>query len=129
MRVISMKKQKISKQTSNNYEANFSDIDENIDYDDYIRNKKQSEYEKSLEEEKDVTKQTISEKRKESRKRIAITKEKEDLARKNLKETPPEKNDIKALIIAAFLTLGLPTIIILLIIFGVGYLVFKLMGM
>lgn len=129
MRVISMKKQKISKQTSNNYEANFSDIDENIDYDDYIRNKKQSEYEKSLEEEKDVTKQTISEKRKESRKRIAITKEKEDLARKNLKETPLEKNDIKALIIAAFLTLGLPTIIILLIIFGVGYLVFKLMGM
>ena len=124
-----MKKQKISKQISNNYEANFSDIDENIDYDDYIRNKKQSEYEKSLEEEKDVTKQTISEKRKESRKRIAITKEKEDLARKNLKETPPEKNDIKALIIAAFLTLGLPTIIILLIIFGVGYLVFKLMGM
>lgn len=127
MRVISMKKPKISKQISNNYEANFSAVPDDVDYDEYIQKKKQTEYESSQTE--DITKKTLSEKRKNARKRIAITKEKEELVRKNLKETPLEKNDIKALIIAGFLTIGVPTILILAIIFGVGYLIFKLMGM
>lgn len=122
-----MKKPKISKQISNNYEANFSAVPDDVDYDEYIQKKKQTEYESSQTE--DITKKTLSEKRKNARKRIAITKEKEELVRKNLKETPLEKNDIKALIIAGFLTIGVPTILILAIIFGVGYLIFKLMGM
>ena len=124
MRVISMKKQKISKQINSTYEANFSNVDENIDYDDYIRSKKQAEYEQSLIEEKDITKQTLSEKKKAGRQRIAITKEKEELARKNLKETPLEKNDLKAMIIAAFLTFGVPVLIIMLLLFGIAYLFF-----
>lgn len=130
MRVTSMKKQKTSKQISDNYEANFSAVPDDVDYDEYIRLKKQAEYEETLEEkEEDITKKPLSEKRKAARKRIEITKEKEELARKNLEETPLEKNDVKALIIAGFLTMGIPTIIILCIIFGVGYLIFKLMGM
>lgn len=124
MRAISMKKQKISKQINSTYEANFSNVDENIDYDDYIRSKKQAEYEQSLIEEKDITKQTLSEKKKAGRQRIAITKEKEELARKNLKETPLEKNDLKAMIIAAFLTFGVPVLIIMLLLFGIAYLFF-----
>lgn len=124
MRVIFMKKQKISKQINSAYEANFSNVDENIDYDDYIRNKKQAEYEQSLIEEKDITKQTLSEKKKTGKQRIAITKEKEELARKNLKETPLEKNDLKAMIIAAFLTFGVPVLIIMLLLFGIAYLFF-----
>ncbi len=127
MRVISMKKPKTSKQISNNYEANFSAVPDDVDYDEYIQKKKQAEYESSQNE--DITKKTLSEKRKNARKRIAITKEKEELVRKNLEETPLEKSDIKALIIAGFLTIGVPTILILAIIFGVGYLIFKLMGM
>ena len=119
-----MKKQKISKQINSAYEANFSNVDENIDYDDYIRNKKQAEYEQSLIEEKDITKQTLSEKKKAGKQRIAITKEKEELARKNLKETPLEKNDLKAMIIAAFLTFGIPLLIIMLLLFGIAYLFF-----
>lgn len=124
MRAIFMKKQKISKQINSTYEANFSNVDENIDYDDYIRNKKQAEYEQSLIEEKDITKQTLPEKKKAGKQRIAITKEKEELARKNLKETPLEKNDLKAMIIAAFLTLGVPVLIIMLLLFGIAYLFF-----
>ena len=124
MRVIFMKKQKISKQINSAYEANFSNVDENIDYDDYIRNKKQAEYEQSLIEEKDITKQTLSEKKKAGKQRIAITKEKEELARKNLKETPLEKNDLKAMIIAAILTFGVPVLIIMLLLFGIAYLFF-----
>lgn len=37
---------------------------------------------------------------------LKITKEKEEKARENLKETPLEKNDLKAIIIAAFITIG-----------------------
>lgn len=124
LHVISMKKQKISKQINKSYEANFSNVDENIDYDDYIRSKKQAEYEKSLTDEIDITKQTLSEKKKAGRQRIAITKEKEELARKNLQETPLEKNDMKAMIIAAFITFGLPIAIIMLLLFGLAYLFF-----
>ena len=119
-----MKKQKISKQINKSYEANFSNVDENIDYDDYIRSKKQAEYEKSLTDEIDITKQTLSEKKKAGRQRIAITKEKEELARKNLQETPLEKNDMKAMIIAAFITFGLPLAAIMLLLFGLAYLFF-----
>lgn len=124
LHVISMKKQKISKQINKSYEANFSNVDENIDYDDYIRSQKQAEYEKSLTDEIDITKQTLSEKKKAGRQRIAITKEKEELARKNLQETPLEKNDMKAMIIAAFITFGLPLAAIMLLLFGLAYLFF-----
>ena len=124
LHVISMKKQKISKQINKSYEANFSNVDDNIDYDDYIRSQKQAEYEKSLTDEIDITKQTLSEKKKAGRQRIAITKEKEELARKNLQETPLEKNDMKAMIIAAFITFGLPLAAIMLLLFGLAYLFF-----
>ena len=36
LRVTSMKKQKTSKQISDNYEANFSAVPDDVDYDEYI---------------------------------------------------------------------------------------------
>jgi len=43
-------------------------------------------------------------------------KKKKELALKNLKETPPEKNDVLAMMIAAFLVF-LPVLIIILAVF------------
>ncbi|HOP56851.1 MAG TPA: hypothetical protein PLH02_00985 [Bacillota bacterium] len=45
-------------------------------------------------------------------------------ALKNLQETPPEKNDVKAMIIAAFLVFFPVLILILAVVFGVLLLIF-----
>jgi len=45
-------------------------------------------------------------------KRIEITKEKEIKARQNLQESPLEKKDVFAMIIAAFITFVIPTLIV-----------------
>lgn len=46
-------------------------------------------------------------------KRIEVTPEKEQKAKENLAETPVEKNDIFAMIIAAFISFVLPTLLVL----------------
>lgn len=45
--------------------------------------------------------------------RLNVTPEKERLAKENLKNNPLEKNDMKAIMIAAFLAFVLPTILVL----------------
>lgn len=120
-----MKKQKISNQTSSNYEANFTKSDEIIDYDEYASQK--AKVEKELSDTAEVDK-TFADKRRNARSRIAITPEKEKLAREALKETPLEKNDKKAMIIAAFLTFGLPAFIIVALVIGIAALVLNFFG-
>ena len=44
--------------------------------------------------------------------RIKVTEEKADKARKNLEETPLEKNDFTAILLAALISFVIPTIIV-----------------
>ena len=65
-------------------------------------------------------------KRQKTLERIKITPEKEEKAREKLRENPVEKNDIKAFIIAAFLSFVLPTMILFGILGVIMWLIFFL---
>jgi len=56
--------------------------------------------------------------------RLKITPKKEALARQKLEETPLEKGDFRALVIAAFLMFGLPTIGVLAVLAFIMWLIF-----
>ncbi|MGD9604723.1 MAG: hypothetical protein AB7V00_01045 [Bacilli bacterium] len=56
--------------------------------------------------------------------RLKITPEKEALARQKLEETPLEKGDLRALLIAAFIMFVLPTIGVLAVLAFIMWLIF-----
>lgn len=58
--------------------------------------------------------------------RIKVTPEKESRARETLHNSPLEKNDVRGMILAAYLTFALPTILVIGFISLIMYLIFFL---